>query len=830
MSEPAFSLNLGNGLYMDSEGVLHSGPSLNVPIYKAPFKLPVDAQKISSAVSDVKSALSDINKKGFLHDKWGKVDEVDKMLDLLSGIGKLAAALAPVAGLLSFAVDALNFFGILKSGPSALETLVTQRFNALAEQVTAIAQQIQTHDLRNGRLAVENLVNQVKAYMDQLEQANPDLQQLQNDRNVLLGAYSDHIDGFAKLLDRQTWYSNFRNSEHTQIWPFIAGVLFTLPGSKIDPNSGSSVGPDVLPAPLPSDGLNFDHRLMVPLSSYAAENYLTAIRGISPEYRTSGDFRPDIRTFADKIADIAQLMRERVLARTIYKAVHFAWPVLIPPYEVAHSGPLGAVATIAPTCGRWPVGAIDLRYHDDTYFNDFIGQLGRDEALGRPAQPKFGSMNLRWIPPAVLEISDFGNYKITNPDECADAANAQSEKDYADLLAMSGYFELSRLATLFRNEATEPPKSQTVHARTPQIFRNPLPSFDVTVESNPIKYTGEVITSPARREPQECMDKVEVWTQPIKRPKPVEYRVKLRTLASLNSKDDWQERPYSDYQRVDYEPDPANQGFLRLALSTAYVEVASHDLISEWTASPREGSKHLTDTIDMLADTFDWWIPVASPFMIDEPFDMTLAQLRASGWTGGFGGAQQAPRFGSMRVLSDVSMADEVTNPHLNYIPELFWKAGQQDWDGQHRDIKRETIRIEYELQWAADRLNFTIKSRPSDRNYIVFLVIEEKMQASASVLHTAVALPINGLLTYVPQKFFDDEFAAHAKTASVIASLIARLIPSVEDIRPDPVVGWVRPADLATRAGVNKVLELANEHRPDLLREIVSQVSRKTA
>ena len=39
------------------------------------------------------------------------------MLDLLTGIGRLAAALAPVAGRLSFAVDAAYFFGILKSGP-----------------------------------------------------------------------------------------------------------------------------------------------------------------------------------------------------------------------------------------------------------------------------------------------------------------------------------------------------------------------------------------------------------------------------------------------------------------------------------------------------------------------------------------------------------------------------------------------------------------------------------------------------------------------------------------------------------------------------------------
>lgn len=53
-------------------------------------------------------------------------------------------------------------------------------------------------------------------------------------------------------------------------------------------------------------------------------------------------------------------------------------------------------------------------------------------------------MDFRWTPPARLrrgdvEPVDGQTYIITNPDECAEAANAQSEKDYADLLAQSGY-------------------------------------------------------------------------------------------------------------------------------------------------------------------------------------------------------------------------------------------------------------------------------------------------------------------------------------------------------------------------------------------------------
>ena len=825
MSEPAFAINLGNGLYMDSEGELHEGPLPNVPIYKAPFTLPIDPKQLKEATSGVKSALLNINKEGFLHDRWGKVDEIDKLLDLLAGIGKLAAVFSTLASVYSFAADAAKFLGLLKDGPSALERLVEQRFNELEAKVAAIAQQIQRLDLRNGRVSVGSLVNQVQAYVETLKQANPTPQELENDRIGLLNSYASHIDLIASLLDRQTWISDFSRGDHTQVWPLIAGVLFTVPGVKVEPDPGEPSGPDVLPAPLPLNGANFDHRLMVPVASSVAMNYLTAIRGISPEYRTTAEFAPDIRRFASNLGDLADLMRQHVLARTIYSREHFAWPVLVPPYDVVHSGPLGlGVPTIAPTCGRWPVGAIDLRYHDDTYFNAFIIQLGLDEALGRPGSSRFGLMDVRWTPPAILEPSDFGNYRITNPEECAAAANAQSEKDYAGLLTVSGYPELLRLATLFRNEAAEPPKSQTVHAEAPRCYRNPLPSSTVTVQGNPVHFTGQIIKATARREPQECMDTIGLWTQPIKRARPIEYRVKLRTLASFASDDVWREPVYSDYQRVGYEPDPAHIHFQRLALSTTYAEIDSHDIIADWTASPRDEPRHLTDRIDMTADTFDWWIPVATPFQIDKPFDQTLAHMRAGGWPGlEWTGALPAP--GGLQLMNRILPGDSVGN---NYdIPELFWKRGQ-DWDGQHRDLRRrETVHLEYELDWTADRLNLSIKDSDTHRNYIVFLVLEEKMQASTNILHTAVALPINGLLTYVPQDFFDQEFAAHAQTASIIADQIAKFVPGAGDVgRIDPVIGWVRPADLATRAGVNRVLELAREHRPELLDEITAALS----
>ena len=36
-----------------------------------------------------------------------------------------------------------------------------------------------------------------------------------------------------------------------------------------------------------------------------------------------------------------------------------------------------------------------------------------------------------------------------------------------------------------------------------------------------------------------------------------------------------------------------------------------------------------------------------------------------------------------------------------------------------------------------------------------------ERLPGSGHLLHTAVPVPVNGLLTYVPQSFFDEEKAA---------------------------------------------------------------------
>lgn len=845
MADTAFAIHLAGNLYLDSKGNLIQGAPQNVPVYSPPFQLPVEPSKVKDALDGVKKALKDVNKDADIIKKFDDFGLPLKILDILSGVGKIAGMVAPVFMVASFVVDALKLFGLFKSGPSALELLVKQRFDELETTVQTLAQLIISQDLRNGRIDVENFSNAVKTYVAQLQNSNPSVAQLEADRTMLWGLHDQHIGGISKLLDQQTWLSVFDRNQHGLSWGPLAAWLYTLPAGLSAP----------APAPLPAQGTpRFDHRLMVPLASMAAETYLACLRGISPEYRTTGDFRDQLRGLAQKLDDIAQAMRQNCLARTIYQPSDFAWPpIQVAPYDVVWTGILPGFGepVISPKCGRWPVGALDLLYHDDAFFKGFFDALWKGEALGWPYETKHAGMNFRWTPPAKLAQGAFGNWVITNPEECAAAANAQAEKDYADLLSVSGYTDLLQLAALFRHESTEPDRSQTVQPQKPFLYRDPQPSSPATVSSNDIPLTG-VITSSATREPQKCAAYATVWTQPIKRPRPVQYQVRLRTLRSLSGKNSWDETTYDQYQWAQYENDAANPGFFRLVITHTSAALDDVLLLPDWHASPREAPLHAEGTVTLKAHTFDWWIPVKSPFSIDKDFKVTLAELRGAGGitpfrsSGGSAGSDllRRPSFLGEAVATNGVQAfgngnggrgqqimsnDDLIGPSLLYkpsfsdlIPEIFWKSGAQDWDGQHRDVKQASVTIDYTLDWEADSLSVTLRNDPADRNYVVDLVLEEKFIGSGQIMHTALPIPVNGQLTYVPQKFFDDELAAIVKAAKAIADFNRRYAESRRPGPIDPIIGWLNPAEVSRPEVLARFLEVAREKEPELLAQVM--------
>ncbi len=337
------------------------------------------------------------------------------------------------------------------------------------------------------------------------------------------------------------------------------------------------------------------------------------------------------------------------------------------------------------------------------------------------------------------------------------------------LLSVSGYAQLLQLATLFRNESTDPSISQTVRTFPPVVDRRPLPSQTVTIESEPVPLAGAISAS-ARRELQNNSVSLEIWTQPLLRIQPIEYQIRLRTLKSIwGSPPRWREPAYGAYQFLHYEPVLGDRDFLELMVDERDAALAAELLVAGH--SPSDESIHRSGVATLTAHTFDWWIPVRPPFSLDVPLERTEKSLR------GLGHMTTAAVTSPLRVAADLRrepgarFARTSDSAFENSVPRLSFLDGTPEWEGEHREPREADITLSWSLDWDADRLHIELKADSTERNYVVYVAIEEQLQGGkGNVLHTAIPVPVNGQLTFVPQSFFDAERDAIENNAVEVA------------------------------------------------------------
>jgi hypothetical protein len=859
MAQPEFSVHLGGGLYMDSNGVLSHGAVPGKPVYPTPGGgLPVDPNALAKAFQGIAKALPDADdpksraKFDKIFDGIGMAAaDKENLIGVLQSVGAVASVIGSVVPIVGAALAVLTFLlGLFKSGPSALELLITRRFDDLERKIKALEIQIQQRDLRDQRNTISAALAAVANYVVELKNTPPDQATLasrqQDVRNQITAA------GLAlrNLLDTSTWLASFDHNEYQHVWPWIAHRLQTYPVTG---------GPQA--AYFPPQGANhFDHRLMVPLTMFAVTGYLTVLRAAAPEFRSTRQNREDLWDFARSLEILAEQMRREGLARTVYTAADFSGgaggglPWGLSPDEVTDLSVFGVPPFLTPGNTRFAVGALDLWAHNDAYFTPQFS-AGAIQFPGAQ-NARQGLMDVRWIPPAILEGYDEPTftlgwepanqpprtqrrYRITNPEACAQAANAVAEQNYIDLLYSSGYFNLVHLVATLRNESTDPDRSQTVWSDA-WLRRKPGASSTVVVESVPILMKG-IISATATRQAQQYKATTWFTTQPLGRERKLHYRVYLRTLSASFSVvgGSWHsEQRYGDYHQVGYSNDPEHAGFQKLVTSTGValseVKIAEGQTIAE--------VRDVSGTATLKAVTYDWWIPVPTPnlkFSVDALRDVAI--FRSFGSEGGSGpaGAPAAPspspssspapapapqshlaRVESMGLSADIEFSDY-----------FGWEDGAEPAKGQRRRAAmtdaEHPVELDYTLRWQADRLTVTLKNnRPEDRNYVVYVVVEETL-GSGEVLHTVERIPVTGQLTYVPQSFFDEEFEALAKTAKFFRDFAAKYAKSLRDIpHPhgpgDPDPGWdvrgllgLDPA-LVGRDPVLRVLQATNFERPE--------------
>jgi hypothetical protein len=815
-----FSVSLGGGLYMDSNGVLSHGPVPGKPVYGTPGGgLPVNFDTLEKTFKGLAKALPNKDDPKS-REKFDKVldavgmlvSDKENLINALQAIGAVASVVGSVVPIVGAAFAVLTLLlELFKDGPSPLEVLINRRFDDLARQITSLETQITQRDLRGQRSPISAAIAAFANYVHELKNTPPDAPTLllrqQDMRNQADAA------GIAvrNLLDASTWLASFTPNDFSAVWPYLQNWLHTFP------RTGAPVR-----ALMPAPGANvFNHALMVPLSAFAVTSYLTVLRGLAPEFRSTREHREDLWDFAAALEVLAENMRAEGLARTLYTTANFQHgaaggiPWGIGPEEVIDLSALGIPPFLKAGSTRFSVGAVDLRIYNNAYFTPgfsagFIQHPGDQYA-------KQGLLNVRWIPPAKLEsyqepIASLGweppnqqpathtRYRITNPEECATAANAQAELDYADLLYSSGYLNLVHLVAVLRNEATDPSTSQTVRADA-WLRRKPGTAVPVTVDSEPILMTG-VISSPAQREPQDYRATVFLTTQPLGRDRKLNYKVWLRTLSVGFSTGGsrWNEQDYGIFHQTDYIDDAAHPGCKTLVTSTGLP--LDQLMISEGVSIA--GPRNASGTAALQAITHDWWVPVKplGGAIVDRIKAENLVSLRSLGWessassatppapASGPTGPQPSPLPILHLLHDDLTLHDQVS------LLDLFgWIESVEPATGQHRKAAQNLIHLDYTLHWEADQMSVTLRNHPADRNYIVYVVVEETL-GSGQVLHTVQRIPVIGQLTYVPQTFFDQEAAAIALLSKTMRDFANHYAKSVGDVpgRPpspgDPVSG----------------------------------------
>lgn len=497
MSEPVYVINLGSGLYLDSDGTLHHGTPPAVPSYTMPggvFTNLNEVGKLAKTFNDIGNALpnkADAEKFAKFSAKLADLGAPEELGKLLGAVGQIASVVGTVFVVVGVAVAAAKLLGLFNEGPSPLEVLVKARFDALDREVRALQALSAQKDLEKQRSALASARATVESFVSQRDSGTMTLEQIATRLQTLVTELSLlSAKEILTLLDASTYTVFFDTEEYLKVWPWIATNLFRTPG-------GSAPQRAVFPsvnAPI------FDHRLAVPLAAQAAQTFIGLVRSLSPEFRTTGDFRPTLRDFADKLSTLAATVRNTSLARTIHFEGDFG--TLIDDFYVSDPLP-GVLDPALKPDFFWVVGAMDLCSHNDAFFAD----VAKGGGVPSPGPSRRGSLDFRWRPPALLERSPLPShlvhqdgsqvvqYRVTNSKECADAANEQSLQDYSDLLVSSGHMTLAQLAAQLRHAATQPDRSETVRGEVLSL-RHPQPGHDVTVVSAPgpilFSKTGEI--------------------------------------------------------------------------------------------------------------------------------------------------------------------------------------------------------------------------------------------------------------------------------------------------------------------------------------------------
>jgi hypothetical protein len=493
----------------------------------------------------------------------------------------------------------------------------------------------------------------------------------------------------------------------------------------------------------PDRGIRFDSRMLVPVVCKLVMDFIAMHQAALPEYRSLGKYKKDFADFATAIDELAAKLLQN-LARTVYTPEHFMAPFFRK--KVVNKS--------------WPVGAIDLSLYTQVAIS---ASPWRDHSS--ISANKIPTMNWNWDARPYAKMAQRGGVfpfsYITNPHELADMANAEAEKFFGTLLAMSGWPQLMALGGLVRHLGTDPDKSETVaELKPPGYVILKQEDEPIEVSDHAIPFLDEPITAQATLSKRTLKMRVKVSTQPH------------RARATLF--------PYKIYLCTTLSGESDDQTIL------SQVQICPQEDIFQYT--PQE-SLTLSGEVPLKAITFDWYVPLDLGFLEDGlelEYIPIKFPVRSSQFT-----AELATR-----LVNPIEVAQRWERfEGLDDVPENWEK----------HDNRETVVRLSYELNWfgKGNYFDFKLYNRPEDRNFAVLLVVEETLpmdpdgiRSSDIRIRSVFRFPVNGQLTIIPQSFFDQRAKARGYAAKIFSEFAKRnrAFKDIPPWSPEPLLNqWAQ-------------------------------------
>ena len=825
----SFAVHLGGGTYLDASGNLVFGQPSGAQIYEPPGGFRLDTKKIQDAfkdLSDILPANDDAKKKWM---DWGVPKNIVDFLGSVAGVaGMIATAISTymwAVGVLMKIMDALMADDGMSPQLANALTNIKNQLHGL-EQIERADKMIEMHSEFDGRI---DLIRGLLTRLVIEKPAGAARAQIFADMRAI-------IDQLAQPLSRlrnQEWATTY-DPESYKGRGFASHLLvFERPDGSL------------AQVPMHSPALTiFDYRLGVPMLLYAATTFTALIEIAMPWFRSAGMYAGQLRKTAEAIDRFVLRMQDECLARTEHSDKTILAEQLWPTNDL-----MNPARTEKP--GTYPVGAFDLVAYNDAFISDrWVAEFTAYEDTG----PR-GLFNYHWYTP----LTDLG--------EIAAAANEQARQDYANLQVTTGMMRLLSTAAWLRFLSTPPDRSQTVtgSADDSRHFSDQKP----TTAKSPWIFPVGVIEHPATLKRYDARNRIRITTQEPGYVPAFHYKIVLRTLESQFGQESWDNRSYvGDIWQASYEPTQGDPRCKRLKTELRHNAILSEVLLYEGP-SPSQPVNRASDPdrpVKLSATTFDWYVPVVSPWssFAEVAKESMAARVAATGGkktmtgTGGvsihllgrepvvpapmhFMGGPSPLVNTVVDEFVDISNFVSVTNVSLD-------KA-------ERRHVRIEDVELEWQLSWTAEKLEVRLFGEPTQRPFQVQVVVEETVYSGetgpeniADVLsdqqlleqiHTPFVAEIVNQLVFVPEEFFTKEREAIEKGSKMWHEFLRRFAEQAPIGPGDPIefldqsirARAVRSQSTATLAAtLDERVEFARREAPELWDAVVRELQRETA